>query len=74
MQSCAIRIVRPDLNHVADIDDKSALHGFDVVPITVLKDLKAADAVLNQNGDRARIAVVMDAEVGTVARFFGEIR
>ena len=74
MQSCAISIVRPDLNHVADIDDKSAVHGFDVVPITVLKDLKAADAVLNQNGDRARIAVVMDAEVGTIARFFGEIR
>lgn len=74
VQGRPIDIVRPDLNHIADIDDEGAGDRFHIVPESVLEDLKAADLVLDEDRHRTGVAVMMDAEIGAAHGVFWQVR
>ena len=60
-------VVGPHLHHVADIDRECAGDGRDVVPLAFAIDLEPADPVLEQHGKRARVAMMVNAEVRSIA-------
>ncbi len=67
MQRGRIAIVRPHLHHVADVHDQRVRIRLDQCPGIASIHLQAGLGVLQQDRDRTRVGVVVDAEVAGAA-------
>jgi hypothetical protein len=57
----AIFIVRPDLDHITEFNHECTLDRLYTMPDTVLQDLQVTDLILDQDGHRAGVGMVMHA-------------
>ncbi len=59
MNRCMVDVVRPHLHHVPGIDHERSVDRWNIVPATLFMNLQTADIILQQNGQRPRIAMVV---------------
>ena len=63
MQRGAITVVRPDLHNIADIDHQRVGSWFYKMPLAVTKHFQSRLIVLQEQGQRAGIGMVVDTKM-----------
>ena len=74
MERRTISVVRPDLQHIADIDNEDAVDRRPLLPVPVFKNLKAADRILQKDRNGTSVAMVMDTQVRAVTDCVRKVR